>query len=126
MTYLVVWATVLPVLEGRCSAQFRAGTPDDFDLVGQGRLARDADGSAVDGVDGDVPETGTWCGYPGRERVERAAVISVPAAVLAAADVGVVHQADVDHLGELDVDDYVFVVVLALVFDFILRPQKGF
>jgi hypothetical protein len=111
---------------GRCSVQFRAGTPDDFDLVRQGRLARDADGAAIDGVDGNVPETGARCGDPGWERVERTAMVTVPAAILETAKVGIAHQADVAGLGALDDNDIVFVEVLALVDEFHGRLQKGF
>src|SRR5689334_14641575 len=102
MTYLVVWATVVSaclVFRVCRSAQFRAGTANDFDRMRQGGLARHADSAAVDGVDRDVPETGAGGSDARRKRVECTAVIGVTAAILEAAEVGVVHQTDVAHLG---------------------------
>ncbi|MNG84935.1 hypothetical protein D3C76_786090 [compost metagenome] len=46
------------------------------------------------------------------------------AAVLEAAEVGVVHQADVAALGALDDDDIVLVEVLALVYEFHVMLRK--
>jgi len=94
--------------------------------MSQGRFTGHADRPAVDRVDGDVPETGARRGDAGRKGVERATVVGMTAAILEAAEVGVVHQADVAHLGALDDDDVVFVEVLALVYKFHGRLQKGF
>ncbi|CAI8922772.1 hypothetical protein EMIT0P100_30044 [Pseudomonas sp. IT-P100] len=93
--------------------------------MSQGRFAGYADRPTVDGVDGDVPETGTRCSYAGREGVESTAMVSVTAAILEAAEIGVVHQADVAHLGALDDDDVVFIEVLALVDKFHEAPPEG-
>jgi hypothetical protein len=49
----------------------------------------------------------------------------VTTAILEAAEVGVVHQADVAHLGALDDDDVVFIEVLALVDKFHEAPPEG-
>jgi hypothetical protein len=52
-------------------------------------------------------------------------MVSVPATVLEAAEIGVVHQTDVAHLGAFDNDDIVLVEVLALVDKFQGCLQKG-
>jgi hypothetical protein len=52
-------------------------------------------------------------------------MVSVPAAIFEAAEIGVVHQADVAGLGALDDDDVVFVEVLALVDKFHEAPPEG-
>jgi hypothetical protein len=93
--------------------------------VSQGRFARYADRPAVDRVDGDVPETGARCSNPGRESVECSTMVSVAAAILEAAEIGVVHQADIACLGALNDDDVVFVEVLALVDKFHEAPPEG-
>ncbi|MCY1188587.1 hypothetical protein D9M73_297150 [compost metagenome] len=46
-------------------------------------------------------------------------------AILEAAEVGVVHQADVAALGTLDDDDVVFVEVFALVYEFHVALRNG-
>ena len=83
--------------------------------MGQVRLARDADGTAADGVDGDIPEASAGHGDLRREGVEGTAVVGVATTVLEAAKVRIAHQADVARLGALNDDDVVFVEVLALV-----------
>jgi hypothetical protein len=52
-------------------------------------------------------------------------MVSVPATVLEAAEIGVVHQADVTHLGAFDDHDIVLVEVLALMDEFHGCLQKG-
>jgi hypothetical protein len=52
-------------------------------------------------------------------------MVSVTATILEAAEIGVVHQADVAHLRALDDDDVVFVEVLALVDKFHEAPPEG-
>jgi hypothetical protein len=109
----------------RHSAQFCAGAADDFDRVRQGRFTGHADRPAVDRIDGDVPETGAWRRDACREGVERTAVIGVATAIFEAAEVGVVHQTDVAHLGALNDDDIVLIEVLALMDKFHGAPPEG-
>ena len=106
-------------------SQFRRRTTDDLDLVAEGRLAGQRDRSRGDGIEGDVPETGARHGDLRREPVERPAMISMSAAVLETAEVGVVHQADIAALGTLDHNDIVFVEVFALVYEFHVTAPQG-
>jgi hypothetical protein len=52
-------------------------------------------------------------------------VIGVTATILEAAEVGVVHQTDVAHLGALNDDNVVFIEVLALMDKFHEAPPEG-
>lgn len=90
-------------------AQLARRATQDFDRVLQRRFARDADGFARNGVEGDVPEAGARYCELGREGIKRAAVISVSAAVFEAAKVRIAHHADVAGLRRLDDDDVVFI-----------------
>jgi hypothetical protein len=83
-------------------------------------------GFAAGGVDGDVPEAGAGRDNLRREAIKRAAVVGVTTAVLEAAKIRVVHQADVTELGALDDDNVVFVEVLALVDKFHDVSEKAF
>jgi hypothetical protein len=69
-------------------------------------------------INGDIPETGAGGRDLGWKLVKCAAVISVATAVLEAAEVRIVHQADIAELGAFDHDKVVFVEVLALVYEF--------
>src|SRR5690606_35566435 len=100
------------------STQPRRRAPHDLDRIIHLRLARHADGLGRHGVQGDVPESATGYGDLRRETIERAAMVSMPPAVLEAAKVRIVHQANVAGLRALDNDQIVFVQMLALVYEF--------
>jgi hypothetical protein len=97
------------------SAQLGAGATYDANLVGQRRLARDADCAACHHVQGDIPEPGAGCSDLGGELVERAAVVRVAAAILETAKICVTHQANITSLRAFDDDNVPLVEVLALV-----------
>jgi hypothetical protein len=77
-------------------------------------------------IDGDVPKTGAGRSDFCRETVKRSAVIGVAAAVLEAAKIRVVHQADVAELGTFNDDEIVLVEVFALMYKFHGVSEKAF
>lgn len=92
--------------------------------MAEGRLACHRDRAGRHRINGDVPEAGAGHGDLGRKALEVTTVVGVPAAVLEAAEIGVVHQADVAALGAFDDDHVVLVQVLALVYEFHVMLRK--
>jgi hypothetical protein len=103
----------------------RRRAANELDLVGKRRFARYRNCPRADGIEGDIPETGTWHRDFRREMVESAAMIGVSAAILETAKVGVVHQTDIAALGTFDDDNIVFIQVFALVYEFHVTAPQG-